>query len=129
MGRHKGTGEHVSLKLQLRFFYEALRLEETYDSDSVFLRPEQVAGLAVQDNFAGGFRIFDGANKELVLAQKVREHDAEDDSGETAANEAFPSLLRAQLNERSFSEEESEHVSHDVVANNHHHRDDEPNHA
>lgn len=127
--RHKGTVEHFSLKLQLRFFDEASLLEGTYNSDPVFLWPEQVAGLAVQNDFPGGFRVLDGADKELVLAQEVREDDAEDDRREAAANEAFPGLLRTQLDERRFSEEESEHVSHDVVADNHHHRDNEPNHA
>lgn len=128
-GRHKGTVEHFSLKLQLRFFYEAWLLEGTYNSDAVFLWPEQIAGFAVQHDFSGGFRILDGADKKLVLAQEVRENDTEDDSCEATADEAFPSLLRTQLDERRFSEEESEHVGHDVVANNHHHGDNEPNHT
>lgn len=128
-GQHEGTGEHFSLKLQLRFFDEASVFEETYNSDPVFLWPEQVARLAFQNNFSFGFRILDGADEELVLAQEVREHDTEDDRREAAANKAFPGLLRAQLDERRLSEEESEHVRHDVVADDHHHRDNKPNHA
>lgn len=90
---------------------------------------EQVARFTVKHDLPSRFGVFDGANEELVLAQEVREDDSEDDRSESAADETFPGLLRAELDQGGLTEEEAEHVSHNVVANNHHDRNDEPNHS
>ena len=46
-------------------------------------------------------------------------HQSKSHSRNASSNEPFPGLLRAQLDERSLAEEEAEHVSHDVVADDH----------
>ena len=52
--------------------------------------------------------------------------DSKHDSGNGAANEAFPGLLRRQFDERRATEEEAKHIRHDVVADDHRHRNQEP---
>lgn len=103
--------------------------KSTYNANAIFLRSEQVARLTVKHNLSSRFGVFDGTNEELVLAQEVREDDSEDNRRKSTTDETFPGLLRAELDQGSLAEEEAEHVSHYIVANNHHDRNDEPNHS
>ena len=53
-------------------------------------------------------------------------HKSENDRCKSASDETFPSLLWRKFNERSFTEEEAEHVSHNVITNNHRNGNDKP---
>lgn len=117
----------MSHKLETNYAQE--QSKSTYNANAIFLRSEQVARFTVKHNLSSRFRVFDWANEELVLAQEVREDDSEDNRSESTSDETFPGLLRAELDQRSLAEEEAEHVSHYIVANNHHDRNDEPNHS
>lgn len=89
-------------------------LVSTYKIKRILLWSEQVAWLT-----ASGLTVLDRANEELALAQEIGNDNAKYNSRESAADEAFPCLLRAQFNQWCASEEESEHISHHIVANDH----------
>lgn len=50
----------------------------------------------------------------------------EDDGAECASDESLPGLFGGQLDEGRFAEEEPEHVGHDVAADDHRNRHQEP---
>lgn len=49
--------------------------------------------------------------------------------GNAPTNEALPSLLWTQLDERRFAEEEAKHVCHHVIDDDHGYRNNKPDHA
>ena len=101
----------------------------THHANSIFLRPEQITRLTIQQNLSSSLRVFNRTHEELILAEEIRENDTENHRGKSAADETFPSFFRAQLDQRSFSEEESEHISHNIIADYHHDGNNEPNHS
>ena len=60
------------------------------------------------------------------LTHEIGKTETHDHRRYSASNESFPSLLRAQLNERSSTHEEAKHVSHHVIDDNHHDGKNEP---
>jgi hypothetical protein len=127
--RENSLGFALKRSKNLQVNWKITETSTTHDSHAILLRSEQVARLAVQQNLSSGFGILDGANEILIAAEEVGEDDAKDDGCEAATDETFPGLLWAQLDQWSFTEEEAEHVGHDVVADDHHDGDDEPDHA
>lgn len=92
----------------------------------VLLEPEQQRRLTVHGHAAQGLGVLDGAHQVRVLGHHVRHHKSKNNSRYAAADETLPGLLGAQLDERGLSEEETEHVGHDVIADDHGHRHYEP---
>ncbi len=92
----------------------------------VRLQRKDVRRFALEGHGVKLLGVLDRADEVLVPAHEVRGHDAKDDGRKPAADEALPSLLGRQLYQRRLAEEEAEHVGHDVVADDHRHRDDEP---
>lgn len=90
------------------------------------MRSEQVARLTLHRHATSFLVVLDRANEELILHQQIREQHAKDYGANAAANESFPRLLRAQLDQWRASEEESEHISHHVVTHDQRNRDDGP---
>jgi len=96
----------------------------------VLLRPECGRGLArVVSHPAQLFIVLDGADEVGVLATEVGQRHSQHNRRNPTAYESFPCLLGAQLDQGSFSHEESEHVGHHIVHNDHHDRHDEPDEA
>lgn len=75
------------------------------------------------------FTYVDRANEVLVLRQDGGHSKAEDDSEEPGAEEAFPSLLWGDFDQRGPTERDTAEVSEDVVRDDHGHGQEEPNEA
>lgn len=99
----------------------------THNTDAVLLQSEQVARFTFKNDFSRCLGVFDWTYKELVLAEKVREYNSENNCRESSADESFPSLFWTQFDQRCFSEEKAKHVSHYIVAHDHHYGNNEPN--
>ena len=73
--------------------------------------------------------VLDRADEVRVLAHDVGQTQTHEDGRNSASNESFPGLLRAEFNKRSSAHEEAKHVGHDVIDDDHHDRHDEPDEA
>lgn len=65
---------------------------------------------------------------ELIFIYITHYHSKEN-SWNSSSNKAFPGFLGAELNQRSLAKEETKHVCHNIIDNNHGDRDNEPNHS
>ena len=64
------------------------------------------------------------------MSENLKSHQhAHEDCRYAAPNKPFPGLLGAQLDEWRLAKEETKHVGHDVIDDDHRHRHDEPDHA
>ena len=72
------------------------------------------------------FRVLDGTHEVRHLTRVVRDDAADHDCRDSATDESLPRLLRRQLDQRSFAEEEAKQVRHDVVRHDHRDGNHEP---
>lgn len=108
------------------FFAENLEGEREWAGNWIVLKLEGQRDGAVG---AVSLVVLNGAHEEWTVVERQGEQNSKDDSGECSSDESFPRLLRRQLDQRRLSPEESEHVGHDIAADDHGDGSQEPNEA
>ena len=63
------------------------------------------------------------------LAHYIGQTQTHKDGSDSASNESFPGLLRAEFDKWSSAHEEAKHVGHDVINDDHHDWHNEPDQA
>ena len=87
---------------------------------------EQVGRFAVHSCGVSCTVVRNRANEVREAAQNVGQERTKNHGRDSSTDETFPGLLGAQLDERCFAKEESKHVRHDVIRDDHRDGYDEP---
>jgi len=64
-----------------------------------------------------------------TMLQPYTHQNSKQNGGNGASNEPFPGFLWRQLDQRCPAEEETKHVGHDVITDDHRHRNQKPTHT